>query len=80
MFRLFILSLLCATSIYATDLPAEKVFLRGMDKITGHVRSFETTVGQTIDFEKLSITVDRCYTTPADETPESKAFLSISET
>lgn len=80
MFRLFVFSLLCSSAVLATDLPAEKVFLRGMDKITGHVRSFETTVGQTIDFEKLSISVDRCYTTPADETPESKAFLTITET
>lgn len=72
--------LLSAGTVWATDLPAGKINLRGMDKITGRVSSLQTDVGQSVKFEKLDVFVDRCYTTPADETPESKAFLTITET
>lgn len=60
--------------------PMKIVVLRGLDKITAHVSTFDAPVGQTVTFGALRITARACDKHPPEETPESAAFLEIVET
>lgn len=53
--------------------------LRALDKITGRARVVYAPVGQQVKYATLSIAVRSCYSTPASETPETSAFLQISD-
>src|SRR5690242_14889050 len=57
--------------------PMKFVVLRGLDKITAHVSTFDAPVGQTVSFGALRITARACDKHPPEETPESSAFLEI---
>lgn len=62
--------------------PMEKrnsALLQGLDKVTARVWGFEASVGQTLPFGTLRVTVQTCRQTPAEETPEAAAFLVITE-
>ena len=59
---------------------AETALLRGLDKITARVSSFEARAGETVRFGTLDITLKSCRKRPPEETPESAAYLDISET
>jgi hypothetical protein len=59
--------------------PMKIVVLRGLDKITAHVSTFDAPVGQTVSFGALRITPRACDKHPPEETPESAAFLEIVE-
>jgi hypothetical protein len=54
--------------------------LQGLDKVTARVSRIEVAVGETVTFGALEIAADACYKRPPEETPESAAFLRISET
>lgn len=60
-------------------MPMKIVVLRGLDKITAHVSTFDAPVGQTVSFGALRITARACDKHPPEETPESSAFLEIVE-
>lgn len=53
--------------------------IRALDKITGRARVLYAPVGQPVKYATLSISVRSCYSTPASETPETSAFLQISD-
>jgi hypothetical protein len=53
--------------------------LQGLDKITARVRRLEVKVGQAIPFGTLSVEVDACRKSPAEDSPESAAFLKITD-
>ena len=53
--------------------------LRALDKITARVEEIFVPVNQPLTFGTLSIVVRGCRVTPPEETPESAAFLEISE-
>ena len=55
------------------------VVLRGLDKITAHVSTFDAPVGETVSFGALRITARACDKHPPEETPEDSAFLEIVE-
>jgi hypothetical protein len=54
--------------------------LRGLDKITARVRTFDAPLDQPVDFGRLTITLRACKERPPEEPPESAAFLEIDET
>jgi hypothetical protein len=54
--------------------------LHGLDKITARVRQLEVKVGQSVPFGTLSIKVDSCRKAAPEDTPESAAFLEITDT
>ena len=76
-FFIFIFLILNAFYSYAADIEADKVILRGVDKITGRINTMEVAVGEMIEFGKLQILVNKCLTKPIEEAPENAAFLTI---
>lgn len=59
------------------DYPSVK--LQGLDKSVGRTRTFEATVGSTIQYGPLFIKIHACRKAPPIEKPESAAFLQIWE-
>jgi len=59
--------------------PMRIVVLRGLDKITAHISTFDAPIGQTVRFGALQITARSCDKRPPEEVPESAAFLEIVE-
>jgi hypothetical protein len=55
------------------------LLLRGLDKITGRPTDIIAPVGKPVHFATLTITARYCYSTPASETPETAAFVQISD-
>jgi hypothetical protein len=60
--------------------PRTGVKLRALDKITGNSTDLTAKVGETLKFGRLSVTVRACFQAPAEDTPESAAFLEIHAT
>jgi hypothetical protein len=59
--------------------PGQTVELQGLDKITARTKTFQASVGETVRFGGLVITVQACDRTPPTEPPESTVFLDIYE-
>ena len=53
--------------------------LRGLDKVTARISTFEAPVGQEVRFGTLRILARTCRTRPPEETPETTAFLEIAD-
>ncbi|MBB42961.1 MAG: hypothetical protein CMM44_04255 [Rhodospirillaceae bacterium] len=53
--------------------------LQGLDKVTARISEFTVPAGQSVHFGSLHITVRDCFKRPPEETPESAAFLEISD-
>jgi hypothetical protein len=53
--------------------------IRGLDKITARVRDIEAPVGVPVMFNSLEILVQTCNKRPPEETPETTAFLQVTE-
>lgn len=66
-------------SLISAGLYTDRIFLQGLDKVTGRVFKIEAKIGQEIKFEKLRITVRQCRKAPPEEPAESLAFLDIFE-
>jgi len=71
--------LLAAASFPARAAPMKFVVLRGLDKITAHISTFDVPIGETVKFGALQITARACDKRPPEEAPESAAFLEIVE-
>src|SRR5690606_12225961 len=64
--------------------PAQKIVNRkavfsGLDKITGRITSFDTDIGETVQFGALRVKTDACYTRPATEAANTDAFVEVDE-
>ncbi len=59
------------------DMPIAE--LQALDKITARVSHIEARIGQTVTFGSLNIVVKACRRAPPEDTPESAAFLVVSE-
>ncbi|WP_417789967.1 DUF2155 domain-containing protein [Terasakiella pusilla] len=59
--------------------PYDMVVLQGLDKVTARVSRLEAPVGEFIRFGTLEIVARTCDKRPPTETPESAAFLDITE-
>ncbi len=53
--------------------------VRGLDKITARVRDVDAPVGIPVMFNSFEILVQTCYRRPPEETPETTAFIQITE-
>jgi hypothetical protein len=53
--------------------------LQGLDKTTARIKTIDAPVNKQVRFGDLLITAKACYNHPPEETPESSAFLDISE-
>jgi len=53
--------------------------LRGLEKITGRPTNIVAPIGKAVSFATLTITARYCYSTPPSETPETAAFVQISD-
>ena len=53
--------------------------LRGLDKVTGRIKTFEIPVGESGQFGRTFVVVESCFTHPPEESPENSAFLYIFE-
>jgi len=67
-----------------TELPSQKVpnptaIFSGLDKITGRITNFDVYINETVQFGALQVTPRVCYTRPPNETPNTDAFLDVSE-
>ncbi len=59
--------------------PIDGAILQGLDKTTARVSRFEAPLGKAVKFGTLSITVRDCRKRPPEESPESAAFLDITD-
>ena len=60
--KILFLLLLWALPVFGATIPADKAVLQAMDKITGRVKELSLSVGASIGFGELTISVDRCLT------------------
>ena len=51
--------------------------LRGLDRITGAVNNFSMTVGETLEFERLEVTLEACRYPVDDINADAYALLKI---
>ncbi len=51
--------------------------LRGLDRITGAVNNFSMTVGETLEFERLEVTLEACRYPVGDINSDAYALLKI---
>ncbi len=51
----------------------------GLDKITGRIISFDVAINETVQFGALQVVPRACYTRPPTETPNTDAFIEVSE-
>ena len=84
MSRFFTLVLLTVASFAdlsraAYSEPYGTAILQALDKVTARVSTFEAPVGDSVRFGTLHIIARTCDKKPPEETPESAAFLDISE-
>ena len=63
----------------AGALPGTIAVLQGLDKITARVSTFEAPLDQPVRFGSLQIVARACDKKPPEETPESTAFLEITD-
>ena len=61
--------------------PAQEmsVVLRGLDKITARVTTFNLPLGRIVKFGTLKIIARTCHKRPPEDPPEISAFLEIDE-
>ena len=57
----------------------ESAVLEALDKVTGRVFKLQVALESVVEFGALRIVARSCYKAPPEETPESTAFLEISE-
>ena len=64
---------------YTLALSNNIVVLQGLDKVTARVHTFQAPLGSVVRFGTLEIIAHQCDKRPPEETPESAAFLDVSE-
>ncbi|MBL4603621.1 MAG: DUF2155 domain-containing protein [Emcibacteraceae bacterium] len=75
---LIILSIIfMALSAVAQEVPV--VTLGALDKITAKLKTINVVRNETVKFGTLEITMRNCRSNPPEETPESVAFLEITD-
>jgi hypothetical protein len=67
-----------------TEMPTQKIentraVFAGLDKITGRIISFDSAIGETVQFGALRVTARVCYTRPPTEATNTDAFVEVDE-
>ena len=77
-FLILTISLLPLQSANADMMDADTAILRGLDKTSARIQTFETSINQTVRFGKnLFIRVRACRKSEPIDPPESAAFLEV---
>lgn len=76
---LFLFSFIFSFSALSEDIKTNAVKLRGVDKVSGRMTTFDAAIGKKSFFLDLIIEPSVCFKAPPEETPENKAFLKIKE-
>ena len=76
---LSILVFLSSLSVFASDIPMNTAVLRGLDKVTGRIRTFSVPVGEIARFGKTFVSVEKCLKKPPEESPEDSVFMHVFE-
>ena len=66
-------------SAQAENLIGESVKLRTLDKVTAKTQDFDVKIGDTLNFQSLTISVPHCEKKPPEEPPETYAFVQIKD-
>ena len=64
---------------HGANLSGDKVVLRALDKVTATTKDYTVPVGDMLRYGSLEISVKHCEKKPPEETPETYAFLQISD-
>lgn len=77
-------ALLATASVQAAPVPSQMIErpaakLQWLDKVTARTSTFTMKVGETKAMSSLRITLRACRENPPIETPESAAFLEVTE-
>jgi len=67
------------SSALAEPMEGEAVILRALDKVTARTSDLEIPIGEYATFGSLTILPQKCLKRPPEETPETTAFLEITE-
>ena len=67
-----------------TETPTEKIengraVFAGLDKITGRTITFDSAIGETVQFGALQVTARACHTRPPTEPTNTDAFVEVDE-
>jgi len=75
------LATLVVTAPVMAEGPAERrvAVLRALDKVSARISTFDAPVGEEVRFGSLRILVQTCNKRPPEETPETTAFLEITD-
>ncbi len=79
---LVITALLMSSIVFpaqAENLIGDKVVLRALDKVTATTEDYTVAVGDTLKYGSMEIAVRHCEKRPPEETPETFAFLQITD-
>lgn len=58
----------------------QEAILQGLDKITARISTIRAPLNSSVKFEKLHITVRKCWKSAPEDPPESIAYVDIIET
>ena len=78
-FIVILITLLTSNVVFAEPSVTSVVLLRGLDKITARITTFEVAQGTEVAFGTLRIIAHTCRKLPPEEPPEVSAFLQIEE-
>jgi hypothetical protein len=71
---------LAQTTQHRPPIQARIAVLQALDKVTARVSRIEAPIGETVRFGTLDIVARTCNQRPADEAPDTTAFLQIADT
>lgn len=63
----------------AEPIEGDSVVLRALDKVTARTSDLDVAIGERASFGSLTILPRKCLKRPPEETPETTAFLEITE-
>lgn len=76
---LFLALAVAALPAHAQSEEVRGALLRGLDKITARITTFEARLDEEVSFGTLRIVAHTCQKRPPEETPEVAVFLEIDE-
>ena len=75
----FMCIILFSNQSYGKWVEGDFALIQGLDKITARIKTLKVSIGEKTKFGILNILIKRCVFSKPTETPESIAYLSVSE-
>lgn len=76
-------TLLAAAVIFAAAAApayADRAVIRGLDKVTGHARDYQLTLGRPARIGTLEVTARACAKSAPEEQPEVRIYVDVIDT